>query len=102
MALQKPQTNFAAYIDGESEAQKLINTLADEIVGADIPRVEGGIDANRWEKVYQSDGAEWVTYSKSYNKGIIGMYAHSDGNQYEVYKIRIGLRQKSYWKFCAG
>ncbi|OME98561.1 hypothetical protein BK124_15235 [Paenibacillus amylolyticus] len=96
MALQKPQTNFAAYIDGESEAQKLINTLADEIVGADIPKVEGGIDANRWEKVYESSGAEWVTYSKSYHKGIVGMYTHSDGNQYEVYKIPDWTEAKNY------
>lgn len=96
MALQKPLTNFAAYIDGESEAQELINTLADEIVNADIPRAEGGLEANRWEKVYESDGAKWVTYSKSYHKGIVGMYAHSDGKKYEVYKIPDWTAAKSH------
>ncbi|QZN75070.1 hypothetical protein [Paenibacillus sp. DR312] len=87
MALQKPQTNFAAYIDGESEAQKLINTLADEIVGADIPRVEGGIDANRWEKVYEAEQDYWVTYTPKTRPNIQGKYLHTDGNLYDVIKI---------------
>ncbi|MEK5060927.1 MULTISPECIES: hypothetical protein [unclassified Paenibacillus] len=87
MALQKPLTNFAAYIDGETEAQKLIKTLADQVVNADIPRVEGGIDANRWESVYESDGYKWVTYQKGYNLDVVGMYEHTDGNKYEVFKV---------------
>lgn len=87
MALQKPVTSMAAFIDGETEAQNLINTLADEIVTASIPKIEGGTDANRWEKVYESDGFKWVTYNKSLTPNVIGMYAHTDGKKYEVLKI---------------
>ncbi|ATO48577.1 hypothetical protein P4V86_03445 [Brevibacillus laterosporus] len=87
MVLQKPLNNVGAFIDGETEAQNLIFSLADEIVGAKVPRIEGGTDANRWEGVYQSEGSKWVTYKKDYHKDIQGMYKHTDGNLYEVYKI---------------
>lgn len=87
MALQKPQTNVAAFIDGETEAQHLIFTLADKIVNADIPKIEGGIDANRWEKVYDADGYKWVTYTRNYTPNVVGMYEHTNGKKYEVFKI---------------
>ncbi|WMT39285.1 hypothetical protein RE628_17690 [Paenibacillus sp. D2_2] len=87
MALQKPLTNVAAFIDGETEAQKLIYTLADEIVSADIPKIESGIDANRWEKVYESDGFKWVTYNKSLTPNVVGMHKHIDGKKYEVFQL---------------
>lgn len=87
MALQKPITNFAAFVEGEAEAQNLIYALADEITSAEIPRPEGGIDANRWEEVYRSPFNMWVTYSTATRANVLGKYKHTDDNLYQVWRL---------------
>lgn len=77
----------SAWVEGEAEAQNLIYALADAITNAQIPKLDGGYEENRWEKVYETHGYMWVTYKEEYRPDVVGKYKHTDGKFYNVYKL---------------
>ncbi|GEA16766.1 hypothetical protein E308F_30120 [Moorella sp. E308F] len=71
-----------AWVEGAAEAENIITALVDSIVSATIP-----YEINKWQKVFSSDAYIWVTYNENFRDNIQGIYKHTDGNLYPVYKV---------------
>ncbi|MGM7682859.1 hypothetical protein ACSVDA_11965 [Cytobacillus sp. Hm23] len=86
---------FSDYIEGESEAQDFINTLADEITSAVIPTKDGGTAENKWSEVARDDGGLHVEYEQS-QPNTTAYYKHTDGNSYPVYFVNLTGYAETY------
>ena len=75
-----------AWIEGETTVKNLIADLADRLVNAEIPLLDGGVEASKWEILYKEREHNYVTY-EPHTKSVNAKYIHTDGNVYDVMKI---------------
>lgn len=81
--------NRADFIEGAAEARNLIYTLADEITSASIPSDDGSTVPSKWEEEFRSEGSLFVDYEQNLVPNTIARYKHTDGELYDIQKIKL-------------
>lgn len=76
-----------AWIEGETTVKNLITSLANEIVNAKIPLLDGGVESSKWKILYKEREHNYVTYTVS-TVNTSGKYIHGEtGLISTVYQI---------------
>jgi hypothetical protein len=79
-----------AFIDShEAESKDIIQAIGNDIIGAAWKDIDGVTSiTNRWVKAYDIQADTWVTYQPQTRPFTQGMYKHTDGKLYPVFKVK--------------
>src|SRR5690606_18695782 len=75
------------WIEGETTVKNLISDIIDEIVNAEIPLLDGGVESSKWRILYKEREHNYVTYELGTTR-LSGRYIHEEtGLTSTVYQI---------------
>lgn len=75
------------WIEGETTVKNLISDIIDEIVNAEIPLPDGGVESSKWRILYKEREHNYVTYGLGTTR-VSGRYIHEEtGLTSTVYQI---------------
>jgi len=80
-------SNPCAWIEGEATVKNLITALTYELVNAEIPLLNGGVESSKWRILYKEREYNYVTYEIGTTR-LSGRYIHEEtGLESTVYQI---------------